>query len=77
MDGIMPDPEAFDGTHAGPTRAFHLPTRTFIPPTAQEDAVGGMNGVYKAVSLLGNRPRGASVRSRPGNAWCCRRIGDA
>lgn len=53
MYGIMPDPEAFNGTHAGPTWAFHLPTRTFIPPTVQESAVGGMIGVYKADPMQG------------------------
>ena len=47
MYGIEPQPGVYNGTHVGPTWAFDLPSMTFIPPTVQENSVGGAVGYYK------------------------------
>ncbi|MCU0661516.1 MAG: M66 family metalloprotease [Myxococcota bacterium] len=52
MYGI-PAPAIYNGTHAGPTWAFHLPTRAFIPPTVQANAEGGTAGTYKGDPMEG------------------------
>ena len=46
-------PNSASQTHAGPTWAFDLPSGDFIPPTVQENAVGGELGVYKADPMQG------------------------
>lgn len=46
-------PDIYSGTHAGPTWAFHPPTRAFIPPTVQSSSVGGAEGTYKADPMQG------------------------
>jgi len=40
-------------THVGPAWAFDLPTMTFIPPTVQENSVGGEVGRYKKSPMWG------------------------
>ncbi|WGH75298.1 M66 family metalloprotease [Tenacibaculum tangerinum] len=52
MHGI-PAPNIYKSTHAGPTWAFDMPSMTFIPPTVQENAVGGTPGTYKADPMQG------------------------
>ena len=53
MHGIQA-PAIYNGTHAGPAWAFHLPTRAFIPPTVQSNNVGGNPaGTYKADPMQG------------------------
>jgi autotransporter-associated beta strand protein len=53
MHGI-PAPSNYNGTHAGPAWAFHLPTRAFIPPTVQANNVGGNTaGTYKVDPMQG------------------------
>lgn len=47
-------PDIYNGTHAGPTWGFNLPTQTFIPPTVQPDNVSGHPaGTYKADPMQG------------------------
>jgi len=46
-------PEAYMDTHVGPTWAFDLPSLIFIPPTVQEDSVGGEVGKYKKSPMQG------------------------
>jgi len=41
------------GTHVGPTWGFDLPSLTFIPPTVQENSVGGEVGYYKKSPMQG------------------------
>jgi hypothetical protein len=53
MYGIEPQPGVYMGTHVGPTWAFDLPTMTFIPPTVQENSVGGEVGYYKKNPMQG------------------------
>ncbi|MEQ1850682.1 MAG: autotransporter-associated beta strand repeat-containing protein [Chthoniobacteraceae bacterium] len=53
MHGINA-PSIYNGTHAGPIWAFHLPTRAFIPPTTQTGNAGGKPvGTYKADPMQG------------------------
>lgn len=53
MYGIEPQPGVYMGTHVGPTWAFDLPSMTFIPPTVQENSVGGEVGYYKKSPMQG------------------------
>ncbi len=53
MYGIEPQPGVYKGTHVGPTWAFDLPSMTFIPPTVQENSVGGEVGYYKKSPMQG------------------------
>jgi len=53
MYGIDPQPGVYMGTHTGPTWAFDLPSMTFIPPTVQENSVGGVVGCYKKSPMQG------------------------
>jgi hypothetical protein len=48
-------PNIFNATHAGPTWAFDLRTRRFIPPTVQNSAVAGNSvvGTFKADPMQG------------------------
>lgn len=41
------------GAHVGPVWGFDLRTKTFIPPTVQENAVGGVPGVFKQDPMAG------------------------
>ncbi|MEY4245141.1 MAG: hypothetical protein RLZZ245_2726 [Verrucomicrobiota bacterium] len=53
MHGIQA-PTNYNGTHAGPAWAFHLPTRALIPPTVQSGNVGGKPvGTYKVDPMQG------------------------
>ncbi len=52
MFGI-PAPEVFNGVHVGPSWGFDMPTKTFIPPTVQSNAVGGVEGTYKKDPMQG------------------------
>lgn len=52
MHGI-PAPEVYKDVHVGPTWAFDLPTMTFMPPTVQENSVGGVPGTYKKDPMQG------------------------
>ncbi|RZS93334.1 M66 family metalloprotease [Aquimarina brevivitae] len=52
MHGIAA-PDNFNKTHAGPVWAFDLPSKKFIPPTVQPNAVGGTPGVYKQDPMQG------------------------
>jgi autotransporter-associated beta strand protein len=53
MHGISA-PSNYNGTHAGPAWAFHLPTKKFIPPTVQTGNVGGKPvGTYKVDPMQG------------------------
>ncbi len=42
-----------NATHAGPTWAYDLRNGNFIPPTIQDNAVGGKIGTYKADPMQG------------------------
>jgi hypothetical protein len=53
MYGIEPQPGVYMGTHIGPTWGFDLPSLTFIPPTVQENSVGGEVGYYKRSPMQG------------------------
>ena len=53
MYGIKPQPNVYMETHTGPTWAFDLRTLTFIPPTVQENSVGGEVGCYKKSPMQG------------------------
>ncbi|MHC4742674.1 MAG: M66 family metalloprotease, partial [Planctomycetota bacterium] len=53
MYGIEPQPGVYKGTHVGPTWGFDLPSMTFIPPTVQENSVGGAVGYYKKSPMQG------------------------
>ncbi len=46
-------PDVYRETHVGPIWAFDLPSLTFIPPTVQENAVGGEVGKYKKNPMQG------------------------
>jgi autotransporter-associated beta strand protein len=62
MFGI-PAPSTFNQTHAGPTWAFDLRTKAFIPPTVQPNNVGGYPaGTYKVDPMEG----GGTGREEPG-----------
>ena len=50
MHGI---PAPSSDVHVGPTWAFDLPSGTFIPPTVQENGVGGTVGTYKKDPMQG------------------------
>jgi autotransporter-associated beta strand protein len=53
MHGIAA-PAIYNETHAGPTWAFHLPTRAYIPCTVQPGNVGGKpTGTYKCDPMQG------------------------
>ncbi|WP_144395412.1 sialate O-acetylesterase [Pleionea sediminis] len=52
MHGI-PAPNNYNLTHAGPAWAFDLRTGNFIPPTVQDNAVGGVPGTYKMDPMQG------------------------
>lgn len=53
MHGIQA-PTNYNETHAGPTWAFDLPTKKFIPPTTQSGNVGGKPvGTYKVDPMQG------------------------
>ncbi len=52
MFGI-PAPEVYNGTHAGPTWAFDIPSRSFIPPTVQTTSGRWVAGTYKADPMQG------------------------
>jgi len=52
MFGIRP-PKVFNEVHVGPTWAFDLPTRTFIPPTVQRGSTRWPAGQYKADPMQG------------------------
>jgi hypothetical protein len=52
MYGIPP-PAVSRGVHVGPTWAFDLPSRTFIPPTVQEPRGKWVAGTYKADPMQG------------------------
>ena len=52
MYGIKP-PKVFNEVHVGPTWAFDLPSRTFIPPTVQQTKGKGVAGTYKADPMQG------------------------
>ncbi|MDH7447083.1 M66 family metalloprotease [Aquimarina sp. 2201CG14-23] len=52
MHGISA-PDNYKNTHAGPTWAFDIPNKKFIPPTVQSNAVGGTIGVYKQDPMQG------------------------
>ena len=52
MHGI-PAPEVYNDVHVGPTWAFDMPTMTFIPPTVQDNAVGGVASTYKKDPMQG------------------------
>jgi hypothetical protein len=53
MHGISPPP-VYNETHAGPTWAFHLPTRAYIPCTIQATNVSGATpGTYKQDPMQG------------------------
>ena len=52
MHGISA-PDSYNKTHAGPVWAYDINTNTFIPPTVQENAVGGMPGTYKKDPMQG------------------------
>lgn len=41
------------GAHVGPVWGFDLRTKTFIPPTVQDNAVGGIAGQYKQDPMAG------------------------
>ncbi len=46
-------PEVFNGVHVGPVWAFDVVKNKFIPPTVQENAVGGELGTYKKDPMQG------------------------
>jgi len=46
-------PDVYMDTHVGPIWAFDLPSMTFIPPTVQENSVGGEIGKYKKNPMQG------------------------
>jgi len=46
-------PDVYMDTHVGPIWAFDLPSMTFIPPTVQENSVGGEVGKYKKNPMQG------------------------
>jgi hypothetical protein len=52
MYGIQP-PKVFNSVHVGPTWAFDLPSRTFIPPTVQRSSARWLAGTYKADPMQG------------------------
>lgn len=52
MHGIQP-PKVFNEVHVGPTWAFDLPSRKFIPPTVQQTKGKGIAGTYKADPMQG------------------------
>ncbi len=52
MHGIKP-PKVFNEVHVGPTWAFDLPSRTFIPPTVQRTRGRWIAGTYKADPMQG------------------------
>ena len=52
MSGIQP-PDVFNAVHVGPTWAFDLPSRTFIPPTVQRGTKRWPAGKYKADPMQG------------------------
>lgn len=53
MYGIEPQPGVYKGTHAGPAWGFDLRSLKFIPPTVQENSVGGVVGYYKKSPMQG------------------------
>lgn len=46
-------PDNYKKTHVGPVWAFDVVKNTFIPPTVQENAVGGELGSYKSDPMQG------------------------
>ncbi|MCU0784568.1 MAG: M66 family metalloprotease [Verrucomicrobia bacterium] len=52
MYGIQP-PKVFNSVHVGPTWAFDLPSKTFIPPTVQRSSARWLAGTYKADPMQG------------------------
>ncbi|MCU0663523.1 MAG: M66 family metalloprotease [Myxococcota bacterium] len=52
MYGI-PQPEGDNDIHVGPTWAFYVYARAFIPPTVQPSAVGGTVGTFKRDPMCG------------------------
>jgi hypothetical protein len=52
MYGIQP-PQVFNQVHVGPTWAFDMPSRTFIPPTVQHGSARWPAGRYKADPMQG------------------------
>lgn len=52
MYGIQP-PQVFNEVHVGPTWAFDLPSKTFIPPTVQRGSARWSAGRYKADPMQG------------------------
>ena len=52
MAGIQP-PKVFNEVHVGPTWAFDLPSKTFIPPTVQRGSARWPAGLYKADPMQG------------------------
>lgn len=49
----VPAPEVYNDVHVGPVWAFDTTKNTFIPPTVQENAVGGEVGTYKKDPMQG------------------------
>ncbi len=45
--GILPQSDAFNGTHVGPVWGYDAKKNLFIPPTVQSNAVSGQIGKYK------------------------------
>ncbi len=52
MFGVKP-PKVFNEVHVGPTWAFDLPSKTFIPPTVQRGSSRWPAGTYKADPMQG------------------------
>lgn len=61
MHGIKP-PKVFNEVHVGPTWAFDLPSRTFIPPTVRQTRGRWIAGTYKADPMQGG---GAGDQEEP------------
>jgi len=61
MCGIKP-PKVFNEVHVGPTWAFDLPSKTFIPPTVQKSSGRWVAGTYKADPMQGG---GAGDQEEP------------
>jgi len=51
ISGVDTDPPG--DWHAGPTWAFDLYRQIFIPPTVQNNAIGGKPGTWKRDPMVG------------------------
>lgn len=51
--GILPQSTVYNGTHVGPTWGYDSKKNLFIPPTVQNNSVGGEKGKYKNDPMQG------------------------